>query len=393
MVTGSHIPADRNGIKFNKSVGEILKADEAGIREQSVNVDETLFEDAKSFASPLDGQWILSNAAREIYVRRYLDVFPSDCLKDMRIGVYQHSAVGRDIMLEIVKGLGAEAVALDRSDTFIPVDTEALRPKDVELALKWAAEESYDAIISTDGDSDRPLVADEKGQWLRGDVAGILCAKFLGADSVSTPVSCNSAVEKSGYFKTVRRTRIGSPFVIASMMEASESGAEVVVGYEANGGFLTNSDISLFGKTLRALPTRDATIIHLSIILLASKEGKKLSELIADLPERYTASDRLKNFPQEESKSILKLFDSGDIGKDKTKANDVFGALCGDCRDIDRTDGVRMTFDSDEIVHLRPSGNAPEFRCYNEAATADRAGELNAACMKILTSFRMPANI
>ncbi len=393
MVTGSHIPANRNGIKFNRSVGEILKADEAGIREQSVNVDETLFEDAKSFASLLDDQWILSNVAREMYVRRYLDVFPSDCLEDMRIGVYQHSAVGRDIMLEIVEGLGAEAVALDRSDTFIPVDTEALRPEDVELARKWAAEESYDAIISTDGDSDRPLVADEKGQWLRGDVAGILCAKYLGADSVSTPVSCNSAVDKSGYFKTVRRTRIGSPFVIASMMEASESGAKVVVGYEANGGFLTNSDVTLFGKTLRALPTRDATIIHLSIILLASKEGKQLSELIADLPERYTASDRLKNFPQEESKSILELFDSGDIGKDKAKADDVFGALCGDCSDIDRTDGVRMTFDSDEIVHLRPSGNAPEFRCYNEAATVDRASELNAACMKILASFRVPANI
>ena len=82
-----------------------------------------------------------------------------------------------------------------------------------------------------------------------------------------------------------------------------------------------------------------------------------------------------------------------DNGKDKAKANDVFGELCGRCRDIDRTDGVRMTFDSDEIVHLRPSGNAPEFRCYNEAATADRAGELNAACMKLLESFRVPANI
>src|SRR5919109_3780542 len=31
MVTGSHIPFDRNGIKINKSVGEVLKSDEAGI--------------------------------------------------------------------------------------------------------------------------------------------------------------------------------------------------------------------------------------------------------------------------------------------------------------------------------------------------------------------------
>ncbi|TKJ33514.1 MAG: phosphomannomutase [Planctomycetes bacterium B3_Pla] len=391
MVTGSHIPADRNGIKFNKAAGEILKSDEAGIREQVVSLDESLFTDAKSFASPLDEQWPLSDAAGKMYVDRYLDVFPGDCLKGRRIGVYQHSAVGRDIILEIAKGLGAEAVALGRSDTFIPVDTEAIRAEDVELAAKWATEDSYDAIISTDGDSDRPLIADEKGRWLRGDVAGILCAKYLAADSVSTPVSCNTAVEKSGYFRNVSRTRIGSPYVIASMIEAVESGAKVAVGYEANGGFLTNSDIRLFGKTLRALPTRDAAILHLSIMLLAATEGKKLSELVADLPERYTASDRLKNFPQEDSKSILSMFDSGDEEKDRARAADVFGGLCGNCRGIDRTDGVRMTFDNDEVIHLRPSGNAPEFRCYTEAAAEDRAVELNSACMKILTALKQNA--
>jgi len=381
MVTGSHIPADRNGIKFNKSAGEILKDDEAGIREQIVSVKD-------GGASPTLRQWAVSDAAREMYVRRYLDVFDADCLEGKRIGVYQHSAVGRDIILEIVKGLGADAVALERSDTFIPVDTEAIRAEDVELAAKWAAAESYDAIISTDGDSDRPLIADENGRWLRGDVAGILCAKYLGADSVSTPVSCNSAVEKCGWFKSVSRTRIGSPFVIASMIEATKAGARTVVGYEANGGFLTNSDISLPGGNLRALPTRDAVILLLSTILLASREGKKLSELTADLPTRYTASNRLKDFPQEKSRSILSFFDTGDAQADKAKATDVFIDLCGRCCDIDRTDGVRMTFDNDEIVHLRPSGNAPEFRCYNEAATEARAAELNEACMKILAKMK-----
>jgi phosphomannomutase len=389
MVTGSHIPADRNGIKFNKSAGEILKEDEAGIRKQVVSVDDSLFADARSFASPLGEDWPLSDAARESYVRRYLDVFDADCLTGKRIAVYQHSAVGRDIILEIVKGLGAEAVALSRSDTFIPVDTEAIRPEDIELAANWAAEESYDAIISTDGDSDRPLIANEKGRWLRGDVAGILCAKYLGADSVSTPVSCNTAVEKSGYFKSVSRTRIGSPFVIASMIDATKAGAQTVVGYEANGGFLTDSDISLSGGNLLALPTRDAVILLLGTILLASKQGKKISELTADLPARYTASDRLKDFPQEESRSILSFFDTGNAEADKAKATDVFIDLCGRCREIDRTDGVRMTFDNDEVIHLRPSGNAPEFRCYNEAATEERVTELNEACMKILAKMKI----
>jgi phosphomannomutase len=387
MVTGSHIPAERNGIKFNKSSGEILKADEAGIRQQVVSINDSLFKGAKSFSSSLDEQWVLSDAAHRMYVSRYLDIFPDDCLRGKCIGVYQHSSVGRDIIMEIVKGLGAEAVALGRSDTFIPVDTEAIRPEDIELAARWAEEDSYDAIISSDGDSDRPLIADEKGQWLRGDVAGILCAKYLGADSVSTPISCNSAVEKSAYFKSVNRTRIGSPYVIESMINASKAGAKVVVGYEANGGFLTNSDIPIFGRSLRALPTRDAVILHLCVILLAIREDKKLSEITADLPERYTTSDRLKNFPQEDSKYILGLFSSGEAVKDRAEATDVFGELCGVCSAIDRTDGVRMTFDNDEIVHLRPSGNAPEFRCYNEAASPDRAVKLNSECMKILTDL------
>ncbi len=393
MVTGSHIPADRNGIKFNKPAGEILKADEAGIRNQSVRTDDRLFSEAASFALPITDEWTLSNAARDMYVARYLDVFPNNCLRGKRIAVYQHSAVGRDIILDIVKDLGADAVALGRSETFIPVDTEAIRPEDVALAAKWAERESFDAIISTDGDSDRPLIADEKGRWLRGDVAGILCARYLGADSVSTPVSCNSAVEKSGYFRRVSRTRIGSPFVIESMIRESKCEAKVVVGYEANGGFLTNSNIPVFGKSLRALPTRDAMILHLSIILLAAREGKKISELETDLPERYTASNCLKNYSQEDSKSILDIFNTGNGTKDKARATDIFGGLCGNCCCINRTDGVRMIFDSDEVIHLRPSGNAPEFRCYNEAATAVRVAELNIACKKILAAMNPRAGV
>jgi phosphomannomutase len=40
---------------------------------------------------------------------------------------------------------------------------------------------------------------------------------------------------------------------------------------------------------------------------------------------------------------------------------------------VDLTDGLRMTLDSQDIIHLRPSGNAPELRCYCEAATPESA--------------------
>jgi phosphomannomutase len=271
------------------------------------------------------------------------------------------------------------------------VDTEAIRPEDVTLASEWAAQGRFDAIVSTDGDSDRPLIADETGQWFRGDVAGILCAQYLQADSVSTPVSCNSAVEKCGFFDEVRRTRIGSPYVIAAMQEASAAGAKAAVGYEANGGFLIQSELSLLGNILPALPTRDALILHLSLLLLAQRERKKLSALREALPQRFTASDRLKDFPTEESRALLEGFNTGSDSRDQDNATVLFGELCGTCTRIDRTDGIRLYFESDEVVHLRPSGNAPEFRCYNEASSAARVTELNRACMQILTGLRKEA--
>ncbi len=46
MVTGSHIPDDRNGIKFNLPTGEILKEDEAGIRRQDVRLPDGRFDAA-----------------------------------------------------------------------------------------------------------------------------------------------------------------------------------------------------------------------------------------------------------------------------------------------------------------------------------------------------------
>jgi phosphomannomutase len=387
MVTGSHIPDDRNGIKFNKSSGEVVKDDETGMSGQVVELSDEQFKADGSFATVTAADRPISPVAGEQYIARYLNFFEPTALAGQRIGVYQHSAVGRDVLVKILAGLGATVTPLGRSAQFIPVDTEAIRPEDVRLALDWARDGQFDALVSADGDSDRPLISDERGRWLRGDIAGILCAKFLEADSVSTPVSCNTAVEKCGWFPEIRRTRIGSPFVVASMTQASAGGARRVVGYEANGGFLLNSDILSDGRRLRSLPTRDAVIVMLGILLLARRQGKKVSELAADLPARFTSSDRLKNFATEKSREILARFDTGSDAADKNAIAAVFGELAGPVATLDRTDGLRITFANQEIIHLRPSGNAPEFRCYTEAATNDRAVGLNSLALEKLRSL------
>lgn len=53
----------------------------------------------------------------------------------------------------------------------------------------------------------------------------------------------------------------------------------------------------------------------------------------------------------------------------------------GGIRSVDQTDGYRVDFDTDTIVHLRPSGNAPELRCYVEMNSEQDATEL---CRRVL---------
>ena len=376
MVTGSHIPDDRNGIKYNKPSGEVLKSDEQGIKVQDVTWDASLFGDDGLFLSSVDFSLPPADGtARTEFVKRYINFFPEKLLEGKRVGLYQHSAVGRDIFKEILEGLGAEVEAIGRSEKFMPVDTEAIRPEDKELAKAEAPK--YFALVSTDGDSDRPLIAGRNGAWFRGDVLGILVSKFLSADAVATPVSCNTALEKSGWFENILRTRIGSPYVIAAMMEEVSKGAKCVVSYEANGGFLTANDVQMFGKKLTALPTRDAFLPILTVLWSAVHDNVGVSDYLDRLPKRFTASNRLKEFPRDKSAALLSQLNTGNYEKDKVTIEKMMGKLFGRVSTIDTTDGVRITFESGEIVHYRPSGNAPEFRCYTEADTEERAIEMN----------------
>jgi len=366
VVTGSHIPFDRNGLKFYRADGEISKVDEAAMRDAAVNVPTEMTP--LTLATP-------DTRARAAYVQRYLKFFGAQMLAGQRIAVYEHSSVARDVLREILQGLGAEVLSLGRTETFVPIDTEAVRPEDVVQAKLWADEYAFDAILSTDGDGDRPLIGDETGVWLRGDMVGVLCAQSLAADVVVTPVSSNTAVELCGSFKQVMRTRIGSPYVIAGMeaarMEAGTQSNQVVVGYEANGGFLLGSDVVRGGQTLTALPTRDAVLPMLALLCMARAQGTTLSQLSQTLPARYTASDRLANFANELSLALLNR-----LSNDLTQATQLLAPDAGKVVDVNTVDGLRLGFANGDIVHLRPSGNAPELRCYAEAGTALQAQRL-----------------
>jgi len=127
MVTGSHIPFDRNGIKFYKPTGEISKEDEVQISQGSV-------PKAISYSAPLPEP---SNDAANLYMQRYQQFFDKNSLTGLRIGVYEHSSVARDLLKEALEYLGAEVIGLGRTEHFVPLDTEAINEEDRSLAKKW----------------------------------------------------------------------------------------------------------------------------------------------------------------------------------------------------------------------------------------------------------------
>src|SRR6185312_3990828 len=196
MVTGSHIPADRNGLKFYLGSGEITKADETGI---IAALDTPPPSRHRTLHQPQPMPQALA-----AYLERYRRAFGAGALHDLRLGVYEHSSVARDALVTLLRDLGATVVPLGRADRFVPIDTEALTSDDATRARTWVAAERLDALLSTVGDADR----------------------------VVTPITSNSAIEALGSFAVVR-TKVGSPYVIAGMDDALQQGGRLVVGFEA----------------------------------------------------------------------------------------------------------------------------------------------------------------
>ncbi|PWK56770.1 phosphomannomutase [Aminobacter sp. AP02] len=360
MVTGSHIPADRNGLKFYRPDGEIDKADEAGIL-SFLGVERPPVEVPEHVE--------IVGHALEAYGARLDGLLGAGALQGWRIGVYQHSSVARDLLVDILTRAGAEVIALGRSDIFVPVDTEALRPEDIAFAEEASTMHRLDALVSTDGDADRPLIADENGHFLRGDTVGLITARFLGADAVVTPVTSNTATELCDMFKKVYRTKVGSPYVIEGMLSACNDDFQRVVGFEANGGVLLGSSLAISGGQLAALPTRDAILPILSVLGMAAKEDMTVSALRRTVPQRFTCSGRIEHVSTETSAPFLQRL----LDVDQRRG---FFAELGTILDCDNIDGIRVKLSNAEVIHYRASGNAPELRCYAEAASEQRSAQI-----------------
>ncbi len=378
MVTGSHIPADRNGIKFYKIGGEVLKEDEAAIKNAVANIRTKIYsQNASSSLFDTRGQLKpevvaevdeAKSVAAKVYLERYTTAFSDQPLANKEVVVYQHSAVGRDLLVSILEQLGATVVPYGRSETFIPIDTENVTDAEKALFKKLAKEHPNNfAIVSTDGDSDRPFVIDAKGEFYRGDILGCLVADFLKLDYVAIPISSNDAVDTFCANEHIQlvHTMIGSPYVISAMQAAKKY--KRPGGWEVNGGFLLAADVPCGQAKLKALPTRDAVLPILVALVSASQKNVSIANLFSRLPQRFTGGGLVDNVPMGKIKKFKSRVAEGSYSRQGLEA--ALELSPGSIQQIDTTDGLRLIFADGKVVHFRPSGNAPQMRVYTNCDT------------------------
>lgn len=427
MVTGNSLPFDHNEIHLMTSHDGLSVEELPGILASVAQVRrveyrrialQSLFDDEGYFhprhVAPLAPA---VTEAQALYIDRYLKAFPLDSLCGMRIGLYEHSAVGRDIIFDILKQLGAEVHPFGRSNSFTAIDSESMSSDfltEIQEMTKELTERigPLDAIVSTDVDGKYPLLLPQNPKqpttfmFVSGDLLGMLVAHALEADVLAVPISSTDAIERHFTEKKVHveRTCIGSSFVINAMKSLP---GHRRVGWETNGAFFTSSPLTTESGTLEPLPSPDAVLPLITALRTAQLAGHSVGELLQAFPPRCSRTGLLNEFVGEQGHILLEILaapksslrqvhyreatveaktysgeelplNSLEIGKLydlRTRLTAVFSPSrgFGKLSTLDYLDGLRITFDNGDIAHIFPSGNAPQLRIYAIADTIERA--------------------
>ncbi|MEJ1937753.1 hypothetical protein WDZ92_46770, partial [Nostoc sp. NIES-2111] len=140
--------------------------------------------------------------------------------------------------------------------------------------------------------------------------------------------------------------------------------------------------ILLLGITaLQGLPAQAPApgLALLLVLAAAHRAGRPVSTLLEGLPARISFSGRLQDVDAAACRALLAAAEQSDA---------VMESLFGSKPVlIDRTDGLRATLAGGDILHVRPSGNAPELRCYSEAESAEKAERLCSACLSRIAAL------
>jgi phosphomannomutase/phosphoglucomutase len=348
VITASHNPPKFNGIKCVDSDGTELS------REKEEEIENRYFTETFSMVSwdKIKGVTKSENV-EEPYIQGILDIIDCKVTQKARLKIVLDCGNGAGCLISpyLFERMGCRVVTLNShpQGTFPGHESE---PTKENLSDLISATTSFgaDLGIAHDGDADRTIIIDEKGNFLHGDRILSLVAKDLLLENqgglVITTVASSMALgdvvsENKG---SIIYTRVGSPIVARKMMEE-----EAIFGGEENGGLI-------FPKHQFC---RDAAMSAAKVIEIVAKNQKPLSYLVDELPKYHLYKTKV-DCPHEKKESALLEFAKKMQGMN-----------------IDETDGVKIIYD-DAWVLVRPSGTEPIYRIFAEAKDESRAKELSA---------------
>lgn len=357
IITASHNPPKFNGIKGVANDGTEFYKDVEDV------IERIYFEKKYSFADWKDvGQLNKWDGAIDLYINGILKNVDCDIIKKRRFHVVLDCGNGAGSVVTpiLLKKLGCKITELfcEPDGTFPGHNSEPLKENLYEL-IKKVPDSNADIGVAQDGDADRAIFIDEKGNYITGDQSLALGAKYAtrhhkGGIAV-TPVTSSSSFddvvkENKG---TVIHTAVGSPIVARVMIEKKS-----VFGGEGNGGLIYPE----------FQYCRDSAMTIAKILEIMASENKKLSVLIEELPKYETYNTKLP-CPNDKKNTVMKnLAEFTKNDKNVIK--------------IDKTDGVKLYL-KDGWVLMRPSGTEPIFRVYSESKDKKRAEEIALTYKKI----------
>ena len=347
MLTASHNPSQYNGIKlWNKNAMAYTSAQEAEIEEIYANKDY--------ISVSWDNVGTLS--VNEEIKGQYIDDLVSmvNIKPGLKVVIDCASGAGSEISPLVFRKAGCEVTTLNsQPDGFFPGRNPEPNADNLQTLMKTVVAIGADLGIAHDGDADRMITVDEKGNISPFDSLLALISKEFDGDIVTT-VDAGLCMDESVNGE-VLRTPVGDVNVAEVIIEKDAS-----FGGEPSGTWL-HPDFCM---------CPDGILSGLRMAEIVSRDGK-LSDLLAQIPqypnirEKITCSKEAKVKVMENMEELL------------TGAFD-------DIRDINSIDGVRLTFEDDSWVLVRPSGTEDYVRITLESRNQKRAESIKETCVKII---------
>ena len=339
MITASHNPPEYNGIKPIATDGiEISREDES-------KVQEIFYSNAHS-SNNLTGREFVEENIVESYMEMIYGLVDVEKIRDrkFKIVVDGGNGVQGPVGSSLTNRLGCEVITLNCN---IDGDFPGRGPEPTVDNLKSLSDAvinaGADLGVAYDGDGDRSIFCDEKGQPYPGDKTGALLTKYLlDTKHLNTAVVCPinttvavSIVAKEGKANVVF-TKVGSVEVSREMAKS-----KAILGMEENGGFM-------YGKLNEVRDGAMTTALVLEMLATYSKDS--FSNVMNTLPRTFQFKSK---FPCPTKTIALKVM------------NKVHGH--GNPKKIETLDGIKAWIDDETWVMVRPSGTEPIIRLYAES--------------------------